>query len=54
MADNTIIVDPNLVTRLVEQAVEKNINNLVDQLCTDPEWTRRVEYMINQAVCKKP
>jgi hypothetical protein len=53
MADNTIIVDPNLVTRLVEQAVEKNINNLVDQLCTDPEWTRRVEYMINQAVVQE-
>jgi hypothetical protein len=38
---------------LVEQAVEENINNLVDQLCTDPEWTRRVEYMINQAVVQE-
>ena len=52
MAD-TIIVDPNLIKRLVEQAVEENINNLVDQLCTDPEWTRRVEYMINQAVVQE-
>ena len=53
MADAAITVDPNLIKRLVEQAVEENINNLVDQLCTDPEWTRRVEYMINQAVVQE-
>jgi hypothetical protein len=44
-----VTVDPDLVQRLIEQAVEKNINQLVDQLCADPEWTRRVEHMINQA-----
>jgi hypothetical protein len=49
MSDTGVIVDPNLVQRLVEQAVEKNINKLVDQLCADKEWTRRVESLINQA-----
>jgi hypothetical protein len=53
MVDNTITVDSNLVKRLVEQAVEENINNLVNQLCADPEWTRRVEHMINQAVVQE-
>jgi hypothetical protein len=53
MVDTTITVDSNLVARLVEQAVEENINTLVDQLCSDPEWTRRVEYMINQAVVQE-
>ena len=50
MSDATITIDPNLVKRLVEQAVEDNIKKLVDQLCSDPEWTRRVEHMINQSV----
>jgi hypothetical protein len=49
MADAGITVDPNLVQRLVEQAVEANINKLVDQICADPEWTARVERLINQA-----
>jgi hypothetical protein len=50
MIETGITVDPNLVQRLVDQAVEANINKLVDQLCQDSEWTRRVERMINQAV----
>jgi hypothetical protein len=45
-----ITVDPNLVQRLVEQAVEANITKLVDQLCQDPAWQGRVERMINQTV----
>jgi hypothetical protein len=53
MIDNTIIVDPNLIKRLVEQAVEENINKLVNQLCADPEWTQRVERMINQSVVQE-
>jgi hypothetical protein len=50
MVDATITVDPNLVKRLVEQAVENHITDVVDQLCSDPEWTRRVEHMINQTI----
>jgi len=49
MADIGITVDPNLVQKLVEQAVEININKLVDQICADPAWTERVERLINQA-----
>lgn len=49
MADTGVTVDPGLVQRLVEQAVEANINKFVDQLCQDPSWTARVERLINQA-----
>ena len=49
MADIGITVDPNLVQQLVEQAVEININKLVDQICADSAWTERVERLINQA-----
>lgn len=50
---NAITVDPNLVKRLVEQAVENHINNVVDQLCSDPDWTRRVEHLINQSITQE-
>jgi hypothetical protein len=53
MADTGITVDPNLVQRLVEQAVETNINKLVDQICADPAWTARVERLINQATVQE-
>ena len=53
MADTGITVDPNLVQRLVEQAVEANINKLVDQICADPDWTARVERLINQATVQE-
>jgi len=53
MADIGITVDPNLVRQLVEQAVEININKLVDQICTDPLWTERVERLINQATVQE-
>ena len=53
MADTGITVDPNLVQRLVEQAVETNINKLVDQICADPAWTDRVERLINQATVQE-
>jgi hypothetical protein len=42
-----------LVQRLVEQAVEANINKLVDQICADPDWTARVERLINQATVQE-
>jgi hypothetical protein len=53
MADIGITVDPNLVQQLVEQAVEININKLVDQICADPAWTERVELLINQATVQE-
>jgi hypothetical protein len=53
MADTGITVDPNLIQRLVEQAVEININKLVDQICADPAWTERVERLINQATVQE-
>jgi len=53
MIDTGITVDSNLVQRLVEQAVESNINKLVDQICADPDWTARVERLINQATVQE-
>jgi hypothetical protein len=53
MADTGVIIDPNLVQQLVEQAVEININKLVDQICADPSWTERVERLINQATVQE-
>jgi hypothetical protein len=53
MGETGITVDPNLIQQLVEQAIETNINKLVDQLCADPEWTNRVERLINQAVVQE-
>lgn len=53
MADAGVTIDPNLVQRLVEQAVETNINKLVDQICADPAWTERVERLINQATVQE-
>jgi len=53
MVDAAITVDPNLVKRLVEQAIETHINNVVDQLCSDPDWTRRVEHLINQTITQE-
>ena len=53
MADTGVMVDSGLVQRLVEQAVEANINKLVDQICADPTWTARVERLINQATVQE-
>jgi hypothetical protein len=53
MVDTGITVDPNLIQRLVEQAVETNINKLVDQICADSAWTERVEQLINQATVQE-
>jgi len=53
MADIGITVDTNLVQQLVEQAVEININKLVDQICADPIWTQRVERLISQTVAQE-
>lgn len=53
MTDTAITVDSNLIQKLVEQAVEDNINRLLDQLCSDAAWTHRVENLINQAVVQE-
>jgi len=53
MTDTAITVDPNLIRQLINQAVEDNINQLIDQLCADPEWTQRLERLINQAVVQE-
>jgi hypothetical protein len=50
MADTGITVDPNLVQRLVEQAVEANIAKLVDQLCQDPAWVEKIEKQIERQI----
>ena len=47
---NPIVIDPNLVQTLVEQAVEKNIMSAVKLLGQDPIWLEKIERMINQAV----
>ncbi len=53
MLETGITVDPNLVQRLVDQAVENNINTLVDQICADPGWQIQVERLINQHVVQE-
>jgi hypothetical protein len=53
MADNGIVIDPALIQQFVEKTVESNITKLVDQLCADPNWTRRVEEQINQAIVRE-
>lgn len=53
MADTGITIDQNLVQRLIDQAIENKITELVDQLCADPEWTNRVERLINQSVVQE-
>jgi hypothetical protein len=53
MTDTAITVDSNLIRQLVEQAVENNINRLLEQLCSDADWTHRVENLINQAIVQE-
>jgi hypothetical protein len=53
MSNDGVTIDSNLVQRLVEQAVEANINKLVDQICADPDWSVRVERLINQATVQE-
>jgi hypothetical protein len=53
MIDTGVTIDPNLVQRVIEQAVEDNITKLVNDLCADPAWTSRVERLINQATVQE-
>ena len=53
MADLGITVDPGLVKRLVEQAVEDNILSAVQNISSDPAWLARIERMINQTVVQE-
>lgn len=53
MADLGITVDPAVVKRLVEQAVEENILSAVEHISSDPAWLDRIERMINQTVVQE-
>lgn len=53
MADAGVIIDPILVQRLVEQAVQDNILNAVESLTSDPAWLAKIERMVNQTVLQE-
>ena len=53
MSDSGITVDPGLVKRLVEQAIEDNILSAVQNISSDPTWLARIEHMINQTVVQE-
>ena len=53
MADSGIVIDPGLVKRLVEQAIEENILSAVENISSDPAWLARIEHMINQTVVQE-
>ena len=53
MPDSGIIIDPGLVKRLVEQAIEDNILSAVQNISSDPAWLARIERMINQTVVQE-
>ena len=53
MSDSGITVDPGLVKRLVEQAIEDNILSAVQNISSDPAWLARIEHMINQTVVQE-
>ena len=53
MSDSGIIIDPGLVKRLVEQAIEDNILSAVQTISSDPAWLARIEHMINQTVVQE-
>ena len=48
--DSPITIDPAVVQRLVNQAVEDNILSAINNLALDPAWLANVERLINQAV----
>ena len=53
MSDSGIVIDPGLVKRLVEQAIEDNILSAVENISSDPAWMARIEHMINQTVVQE-
>jgi hypothetical protein len=53
MPDSGIVIDPGLVKRLVEQAIEENILNAVQHISSDTAWLARIEHMINQTVVQE-
>jgi hypothetical protein len=53
MIDSGITVDPGLVKRLVEQAVQDNILSAVENISSDPQWLAKIEHMINQTVVQE-
>jgi hypothetical protein len=53
MADSGITIDPVLVQRLVERAIQENILSAVENISSDPAWLARIEHMINQTVVQE-
>ena len=53
MSESGIVIDPNLVKRLVEHAIEDNILSAVENISSDPAWLARIERMINQTVVQE-
>lgn len=50
MTDNTIVLDADVVKRMIEQAVEQQINNTISALREEPDWTARIAQQVNNAV----
>jgi hypothetical protein len=50
---NPITIDPDVVQRLINQAVEDNILSAVNDLSLDTAWLAKIEAKINQAVVDK-
>jgi hypothetical protein len=53
MTSPTFTLDSDTIAQMVEQAVEKNILSVIDNLIQDPAWLEKVERMINQAVVQR-
>jgi len=53
MTNNALTLDPDLVRRLIEQAVEQQIITAVESLTQDPAWIELIERQINQAVTQR-
>lgn len=48
-----ITIDPAVIQRLVDQAVEDNILSAVKNLALDPTWLAKVEQLLNQTVVQR-
>lgn len=53
MIDTPITLDANTLQELIDRAVAQKVSDIVDQLSQDPQWTQRVERMLNQAVVQR-
>ena len=53
MTSSALTLDQDLVRNMIEQAVQQQINTVVETLAEDPDWIERVERLINQAVTQR-